>query len=152
MPVITVEESNYLGPIPEDSVLAARIVGIKQNKKPFQNEDGSDVWRMEFSFVIEDPDSPFDGTRIWGDTPTTFNSHPDCKLRAWAQEILGGIEMDPGYTLDTDSLIGMHCRVAVALKRYKKDGEDKEHNFVRDVMRARESHVYAGVDHDEEPF
>jgi hypothetical protein len=151
MPVLTLEDANWVGLIPDDEVLQARITGVKQNKKPFTNDDGSEVWRMEFSFVIEDTQSPFDGTRIWGDTPVTFNSHPDCKLRAWAQEILG-LDMEPGFTLDTDQLVGLHCRVVVALRKYKKDGEDKERNYVRDVMRARESHVYAGVDMQEEPF
>jgi hypothetical protein len=149
MPILTLEEANYVGIIPEDEVLQARITGIKQVKKPFVAEDGSDIWRMEFSFVIDQPDSPFDGTRLWGDTSTNFNSHPDCKLRAWTAEILG-IDMQPGFTLDTDQLVGNHCRVVVGVRKYKKDGEDKERNFARDVMRARESHVYAGV--EEEPF
>jgi hypothetical protein len=151
MPILTLEEANYVGLIPEDEVLQARITAITQRKKPFQAEDGSDIWRMEFSFVIEQPDSPFDGSRIWGDTSTNFNTHPDCKLRAWTQEILSLTEMEPGFTLDTDVLVGNRCRVVVGVRRYTKDGEAKERNFVRDVMRMRESHVYAGVD-EEEPF
>lgn len=150
MPILTLEEANYVGLIPEDEVLQARITNVSQRKKPFQAEDGSDIWRMEFSFVIDQPDSPFDGSRIWGDTSTHFNSHPDCKLRAWTGEILG-VDLQPGFVLDTDQLAGNRCRVVVGVKKYKKDGEDKERNFVRDVMRARESHVYAGVEGDE-PF
>jgi hypothetical protein len=144
MPVLTLEDSNYAGIIPEDEVLGARITAVAQKKKPFLNDDGSEIWRMEFSFVIEDPNSPFDGTRLWGETSVIFNNHPDCRLHSWAQEILG-MDLEPGFNLNTDDLVGMSCRVVIGIRKYTKDGQDKERNFVRDVMRAR------GLE-DEEPF
>lgn len=148
MPILTMEESNYAGPIPEDTVLPAKVTAITQKKKPFKDDDGNDIWRMEFSFTVEDPNSDFDGTRLWGDTSTTFNNHPDCKLRAWAQEILA-TQLDAGFVLDTDILVGQRCRIVVGVKEYQKDGQTKTRNFVRDVMRPSGGGIAAT---DEEPF
>lgn len=147
--ILTLEESNYAGPIPEDSILAARVTAVAQKKQPFKEDDGSDVYKMEFSFVIEDPNSDFDGTRIWGTTPTRFNNHPDCKLFSWTQELLV-TELSAGFNLDTENLVGQRCRAVIGLREYEQDGQTKTRNFVKDVIRPSEGRVYAAA--DEEPF
>jgi hypothetical protein len=92
MPILTMEESNYAGPIPEDTVLPAKVTAVTQRKKPFKDESGNDIWRMEFSFTVEDPSSDYDGTRLWGDTSTLFNNHPDCVTGDTLLLPLGGLQ------------------------------------------------------------
>jgi len=155
MPILVLEESNYAGPIPEDSILPARVTGVKQITKKFKDDDGNDIHRMEFSFVVEDPDGVYDGQRLWGDTPITFNTHPECRLRAWAQELFG-TELPKGFVLDTDDLKDKRCRVVVALKIYQKEGEEKTRNFVKDLIRPKGGGDFAAVGavgvEDDEPF
>jgi hypothetical protein len=138
MPVFTLEESNFAGPIDEDEILAARLVGVKMVKKPFKDDDGNEIHRVEFAFVIETPGGPFDGQKIWGDTSTVFSNNPNCRLYAWAQEILG-IELPVGYDLDTEVLVSHDCRVVVGRREYQKDGKDQVRNFVKDVVRPAKS-------------
>lgn len=151
MPILVLEESNWAGPIPEDEILTAKITSIVEKKKPWQDDDGKDVIRMEFGFVVEDPDSPFDGQRIWGDTPMTFTDNPNCRLFAWAQEIMGQ-ELARPLTLDTDLLVGSTVRVVAAQREYEKDGQKKVRNFVKDVIRAKGGSTFGAVDAEDEPF
>lgn len=149
MPIFVLEESNYAGPIPDDEILAAKVTGVKQVVKPFKDDDGNEVVKIEFAFVIEDPGGKFDGQRLWGDTSTVFSDNPNCRLFAWTQELFGQ-ELPKGFRLDTDDLVGKHCRVVVAQRAYVKDGEDKIRNLVKDVFRARDGSAFGGV--EEEPF
>lgn len=151
MPVFTLEESNYAGPIPEDEILGAEVIDIKTKEKPFKDDDGNAIVRLEFSFIIKHPGSAWDEQRIWGDTSTTFNDHPNCRLRAWAQELLGQ-ELPKGFRLDTDTLRGLSCRIVVGASSYTKNDEEKTRNFVKDVLRAKPGAVHTAIDADEEPF
>lgn len=154
MPVYVLEESSYAGPIPEDEIVAAKVMNVKQVKmlgaggKPYKNEKGEEVDQVEFSFTVEDSSSPYDGLRFWGKTSTTFTTNSNCRLRAWAQEILGQ-ELVPGYALDTDDLVGNPCRVVVGVREYEKEGQTKQTNYAKDVIRAKAGTTFLS---DEEPF
>ena len=136
MPSFELEESEYAGPIPEDTVLAAELVACKIVEKNYLDDDGNKVRKVEFKFVIQEEGSPWEGENIWGETPTRFNTHPDCKLKNWAAAI-AATEFPAGYRLDTDVLIGMKCRVVTGSRTYEKDGETKTHHFVNTVLPAR---------------
>jgi hypothetical protein len=140
MPVFILEESNFAGPIDDDEILPARVVGIKERIKPFKDDDGNEIKRVEFAFVIETPEGSHDGQKLWGDTSTVFSNNPNCKLFAWSQEILGQ-ELPGGYALDTDTLVGQNCRVIVGLRKYEKDGKEQTRNFVKDVVRPAGSNL-----------
>jgi hypothetical protein len=155
MPIFVLEESAYSGPIPEDEIITTKVMNVKQvkmlraDKTPFKDEDGKEVEQIEFSFTVEEPSSPYDGQRFWGKTSTTFTTNANCRLRAWAQEILGQ-ELVTGYHLNTDDLIGNHCRVVVGIREYAgKDGEKKQANYAKDVIRAKTGTAFQAT---EEPF
>jgi hypothetical protein len=132
--------------------MAAEVTAIAEKEAKFKADDGSVKMRVEFSFVITEPDLAWDGQRIWGDTPTTFTTNPDCKLRAWSTEILGD-ELGPGFALDTDLLVGMPCRIVVGAREYQQNNMDKVHNFVKDVIRAKGAAIRPLVSNtNEEPF
>lgn len=132
MPVYENQEAPPQEAIPEHTILVMEIVDVKEVEKPWKDDDGNPVNRVEFSFVVREPEgenSRFDGRKIWGETPTTFSRSDRCKLRAWAQEILSE---KLGNTLDTDILIGRRCR-GVVHQRIKKN-TDQVYNFVHDVL------------------
>lgn len=153
MPILEVEESNYVGPIPDDEVLIAEVTGVKATVKPFKDDQGNDIERMEFAFVVADETSQFHNTRVWGDTSRTFSNNPNCKLWCWSQAILGQ-ELGVGDQLDTDDLVGEMCRIVVKQRVQKgKDGaEDKIRNYVSDVLPLRGTRVAPALSLDEEPF
>lgn len=159
MPSFELEEAEVIAPMEDDEIFSAEVVTVKVVEKPYR-EDKDDpnspkVKKVEFKFVLEDPDGEHDGDNIWGETSTRFNSHPDNKLKNWAQEILA-TEFPVGYRLDTDVLIGQKCRVIIGAREWEKDvpvsaehptgKETRVRNFVKDVMRSRSAMG------DEEPF
>lgn len=131
-----VNESGDWELIPEGTVLDAEVIGVTEKLAPFKDRTtGEDVYRLDFSFVITD--EKYTNRRIWGETPTTFSTNPDCVLRAWAQEIFGVNQLAPGYDLNTDDLVRGKCRIAVGHRTYKdkKTDTDKTVQFVSDVIR-----------------
>lgn len=119
--------------IPEDTVLEAEVRAVKQVKKPFKADDGSDIWKVEFEFAVEHNGKQ---RKLWGETPTTFSSHPDCKLTNWVTAILGRTVAE-GESLNTDVLVGEHCRVMIGQRSSVKDGEQQIRNHVKDVIPSR---------------
>jgi hypothetical protein len=148
MAILVMEESTG-GIIPEGDIVQAKVTACEQRVAPFKDDNGNEVVRIEFTFTIEEPGSPYDGQRIFGSTSNTFTNHPDCKLRAWAQELLV-TELEPGFTLDTDTLIGQRCRVVVGVRETEKNGLTKTRNYAQDIMRPRDGAPYKGM--EEEPF
>ena len=137
--------------IPEDTILRAEVVEVKQETKPFKDDDGNPVVKVVFQFKVTDDD--FTRQRVWGETPVTFTNHPDCKLRSWMQEIMGG-EIDVvGTKVNTDDLVGCECRIVVGNRSWtdKTTGEVKRRHFAKDVLRSRSSSL-SDYDYDSEPF
>lgn len=132
MPTFELEESDYK-PIPEDEILGAELLSVKVVEKTWKDDDGNPIRKVQFRFQIQEDGSTWDGTTIIGETGTTFNTHPGCKLRNWA-EALANTQFPAGYRLDTDILLGMRCRIIVGQKPQK---DALIWNFVKDVMPAR---------------
>lgn len=120
--------------IDEDTIVEGELLAVKNKEMPYKDDNGNPVERTEFEFVITD--EGFDGRRLWGTTGTKLVDHPDCKLKAWSQEIFGQ-EFPPGYRLDTDILIGKRARLVVGYREYEKNGEKRWTNSVKDVIRSR---------------
>lgn len=140
MPVFEMQEpsgggSSDFKPIPEDTIVEGELLNVKVKEMPYKDDQGNAVERTEFEFVITE--DGYDGRRLWGTTGTKLVDHPDCKLKAWSQEIFGQ-EFPPNYRLDTDILIGKRARLVVGYREYtNKNGENKWANSVKDVIRAR---------------
>jgi len=118
----------------DDSLYEAEVVSCSVQTKPFKDDEGKDVKKVVFKFRIDDPNSQHDGALVWGETSTVFNTHPNNRLRQWAQAILE-VELPVGYALDTDVLNGNRCRIVVGLREYKdKEGQIQQKNFVKDLL------------------
>lgn len=167
------EESEFSGYIPDGDRIRATVTNIKQKEANWIDDaTGQKAKRVEFTFVLSGVDREGQdqtGTKLWGETPMKFNTHPDCKLRNWAENLLGR-RLPPRYRLNTDELINKDCILSVQQRQYddKKSPVDpttgeypkKTRNDVYDVFPTPEnaasiveslSNVGAQVDEDE-PF
>lgn len=120
--------------IPDGEILEAILDTCEQREsRYFKNADDTPQLEVSFRFrVIEDGDW-FDRI-VFGNTPTTFSTHSDCKLRMWVQELLSEDQLPVGFKFDTDTLVGQPCRIVVS--QYKSKA-GKAGNSVQDVLRAR---------------
>lgn len=134
----------------EDTIVTGDLVDIKEKVAPFKDDDGSEIKRLEFTFRLPE----YNNQRVWGETPLTFTTHPDCKLRGWVQEILGGNELPAGFRLNTDELKDIKgLRLRLGYRKYfsKKENKNKEVNPVVDVLHARTPGA-SRYEREESPF
>lgn len=148
--------------IPENTTFDAEILGLKKIKKPYKNDDGSDVFRLEWRFLLDDPGGPQDGRKIYGETGVKLSLHPNCKLTGWVQEALQ-TEVVENQDVDLSLLIGRKAKVVIGARTYQpKDKQTKEpmvnpdgtpvervYNFVDQLMRIPGSGVPSPA---EQPF
>lgn len=120
--------------LPADSVLEAEVVDVTVEDSFFwvDDNDHSKGKKQQVSFRFRVTDGEYAGRNFWGNTPTYFDSSPNCRLRVWVEELLGADELPVGFSFDTDMLVGAPCRIVLGLSKKGK-------NFVSDVMRAKES-------------
>ena len=152
---LTLEESDFAGYIDDGDIFPAVLSEVKLVEKPFiDDKTGEKVKKISFKFRIDQPGDPHDGDFKWGETGTRFNTHPECRLKNWAEAVLGRT-LERGYQLETDDLLDKECRVVIGRRDYEKDGETKVYNFVKDVMPSAENmKAFANRDalDDPEPF
>lgn len=141
-------ERKAFQPIAEDTVIEATLAAVEVRPHPFFKDDNGDPEiKVNFEFHFE-----WDGNKarkMWGDTPTTFTTHPDCKLRNWVQQLLGGNELPAGFKLNTDTLIGTKARIVVSYREWddkQNPGQKKWRNDVKDVMYSKASQAPAFED------
>lgn len=157
MSKLTLEKFEERPVIADGETVAVEVTRAEIRETPFDDpaNPGKKKWEVSFSFKITDPDpvlcllpndeggvdeisvTVFDQI-LFGNTPTTFSTHPDCKLRLWAQEILGGTTLPVDFELDTDDLVGLPCRAVVGV-RERKGGDGVgviRKNYVTDVIHA----------------
>lgn len=137
-------------PIEDGTVVEAEVGTIEVRPHPFFKDDAGEPEikvNWEFSFELGGQKR-----KLWGDTPTTFTTHPDCKLRNWVQQSLGGGELPTGFKANTDALTGNKVRIVIAYREWndKATGEKKWKNEVRDLMYSKSP--TAAPSFMEEPF
>lgn len=125
--------------IEEDTVLEATVANVEVRPHPFFKDDNGEPQmkvNFEFNFTMDGQKR-----KLWGETNTTFTTHPDCKLRNWAQQILGGNELPAGFKLNTETLLNTPVRIVVGVEEWtdKKTGERRWKNIVKDVMYSKAS-------------
>lgn len=140
MASFTLTESEEFEAIPEGELLEAEIVNCELRETPFliDENDPSKGKKEQVSFrfrIVED--GPYFGRTLFGNTPTTFTTHPDCKLRVWVQEILGMDSLPIDFEFDTETLIGATVKVIVG-NRFKTaaDGSQVAKDYVDTVARS----------------
>jgi hypothetical protein len=132
---LTEEEKKMERPVPGDLYLDAEVVKVEERKLPFQDRQGNDLFNLEFTFKILDEE--YYGKWLRGEVRAEFKLSDRCQLRDWVQELFQQ-ELQEGFSLDTDMLVGKRCRVRTFVKSWKdkNDGTDKSTTIVNDVMRS----------------
>lgn len=128
--------------IPADTILAATIEECEVKESPFDIDDKDPSKgkkkQVSFKFRVSEGEE-FANRVLFGNTPTTFTKHPDCKLRVWIQEILAQDSLADNFAFDTDDLVGMRVKVIVGNRPKKNaDGTTGVRDFASDVIRIRE--------------
>lgn len=133
MTEFVLKESEEFKTIPDGEILEAEVSNCEHRETPFDDENnpGQKKWEVSFRFQVKDGE--YAGRTVFGNTPVTFTNHPDCKLRVWVQELLGLDSLPGGFRFDTDTLIGLPCRIAVG-ERVREGKPTK--NYVMDVLRS----------------
>lgn len=144
----TLEDSPEFETIPDGEILAAEVSNVEIRDSFYDDEKnpGQKKKQVAFRFLITEP-GDHQGRTVFGNTPTTFSNHSDCKLRIWVQELLGIDEVPVGFKFDTETLIGLPCRLAVGARESTgRDGKTKTtRNFAADVIRANPTRLAAEV-------
>lgn len=126
--------------IPENTVLEAVIdeVEVKDSPWDVDENDPSKGKKQQVSFKFRVTEAgDWEKRVLWGNTPTTFSTHPDCKLRVWVQEILAMDDLGADFTFDTDHLVGQAVKVVVGNRPKKNvDGSTTMKDYADGVIRA----------------
>lgn len=136
MPKATMEEEDQWK-LPAETPLTATLVSVKTktinwNDKNTGEAKSRDKWEWEFSIT----EGPYAGLSAWGETEDKLTTHPDNKVRQWA-ETLRGKPFEIGEGIDTDDLLGMVAIITVDNTVYvKKDGENSYLCPISDVFPA----------------
>lgn len=151
MTEFVLEESTDYTLIPEGEVLAAEVTDCEVRETPFDDEKNPGVKQKEVSFRFQVTESgEYYGRTVFGRTPTTFSTNESCKLRQWVQELLGMDKLPEKFRFNTDTLIGLPCRVSVSQRTSKPSQQypkGRTSNYVFDVLRAN-----GGGTRIEDPF
>lgn len=146
MTEFTLEESSTpeFTLIPDGEILDCEVVACEERETPFDDEKnpGQKQREVSFRFQVTDP-GEYNGRTLFGRTPTTFNTNENCKLRLWVQELLGMDVLPEKFRFNTDTLIGLPCRVAVGVRTSKPSPQypkGRTTNFAWDVLRQNSGH------------
>ncbi len=111
----------------EDGVYTVQLTGISDPKTVTAQRGpraGQDIELINWTFTIDEPGSPYDGTDI--DASTSTASGPKSKMYAYLTALLGGRAPSVGQTFEKGDLIG---RLALATIRRDEAGWPRIENL-----------------------
>jgi hypothetical protein len=119
--------------IPDDTMVNATVLGTE--RKVVEFKDGP-TERMTWKFRIDD--EPYLDRYVFGSTGTKIVNHPDCKIYTWAQATLNILPLPVEYKFDQADLWNRSVRILIGVRdgKDRKTGEDRQYNYVEDVMPA----------------
>lgn len=120
--------------LPDEAIVQVIVENIELREVP--GRDGKEGWqKLSFKFKmlelptkLEEEYASLIGSPIWGSVGARFTSHPDNKLRAWAEALLDIGDLEPGFDLETEMLIGRKARAVIGTYA-KKDGT-RQHQVI----------------------
>jgi hypothetical protein len=103
-------------PFPDGSKFHVEIVDVKEKKSTWKDkETGEHVALLNFHFKVID--GRWENRRFFGDPRAEF--FPGSRLFNWVCALLN-TEVQPGFTLNTDDLIGKKARITIAYRTWDK--------------------------------
>lgn len=126
--------------IPEDTILRARLVDVKEktiNWKDKRTNEAKSADLLEWWFEVTDDrveDGLYKERKIKGECNAKLTNHPGNRFRLWAEAILGR-ELPVGKGVDpVDDLVGLSCDITVKHREYEKNGERRIAEELDEVM------------------
>lgn len=130
MAKLILEESSSDGflTLPEDAIIQVVVDSIEDRHVP--GKDGGEGWdKLNFRFKILELPTALEqeygvliGSTIFGSVSKRFSTHPDNKLRQWAEALLDmDLTSEAGFELDTDMLVNRKARGVVGHWTRKSD-------------------------------
>jgi hypothetical protein len=136
MPEFVLEDVPEFLPIPDGEILEAEVANVEVRDSFYEDDANPGQKKKQVAFRFRITDVEHNDRVVFGNTPMTFSNHSNCKLRIWVQELLGEDELPVGFKFDTDTLIGLPCRVAIGLRESTaQDGRKTQKNYIADVLR-----------------
>lgn len=135
--------------IPAGTQLLTEVLDVKYKEEgPFwvDPEDHALGKAPQVSFrfkVVEEGE--YLNRQLFGNTPATFTTHPECKLRRWAEEIYDVDELPVDFAFSVDDETGKiealeGGNVYIIVGNYKtKDTPPKVKDTVQDIKRLTET-------------
>jgi hypothetical protein len=133
---IVMEEYEEMPVLPDSSIVFLKV--DSQNVKEVSGQRGT--WeKLEFTFKLmgiqvlgDDGDlgqyDPLIGAKIYGSVPYRFTDSPENKLKQWVEALLG-MELTPGFELDTDLLVKREARGITTLYDKRAINQRTGHPF-----------------------
>jgi hypothetical protein len=117
MAKIVMEEVEEFPTLPDDSIIFVTVENVQTREVEGQRGNWT---KLDFTFKVTGVQvsgdgsdvSKYDGligSKIWGNVPFRFTDSPDNRLKQWVEAILG-MELTPGFELDTELLEGKKVR------------------------------------------
>lgn len=107
--------------LPPETPLNATLVAVTERVIPFKNKrTGTDDQFSKWEWEFQINEGEFEGLKAWGDTEDRLTSHPDNKVRQWAETLLNKT-FAIGEGVDTDDLLGLPCVITVDNTTYEKN-------------------------------
>lgn len=148
--------------LPEDTIVIVELAE-EPEERDVPGRDGKEGWtKLSFRFRLVSLPTALDseygvlvGTTIFGSVGKRFTSHPDNKLRKWAEALLNIGELESGFELDLEMLVGRKARGVIGTYT-KKDSTTLNHKIVGLLPLVTDEHevaqpVFAGFP-DDPPF
>lgn len=159
MAKIKMEEAPEFEVFPPETVILVSVVSYEI--KEFDGANGP--WeKANFKFNVEKVFNPefksLEGTTMWGGVAFKFTDHPDNKLKQWVEALLG-FEIEAGFELDLDDLVGRSAKAITGT--YTKKGSNEERHTIESLIPADDAvttpqtvgaGVGGGVTDDDVPF
>lgn len=113
--------------LPDDAIV--QVIVDSTEVREATNKQGETWKKLNFRFKILDLPTSLEeeygvliGSTIFGSVSAKFTMHPDNKLRQWVEALLD-MELDAGFELDTDMLVGRKARGVVGQWVRKTDNQ-----------------------------
>lgn len=121
------------GPIPDDTMVTAILMGTETNETTFPGES-EPTTRMKWKFRIEE--EPYLDRYVYGTSGIKIVNHPNCKIYTWAQALFNINPLPLDYRFKQHDLWQRPCRVLIGSRegKDKKTGETRIYNYVEDVL------------------
>lgn len=119
-------------PIPDQTILNAKLSGIEPFSFDYKEDDGSTATADAYRWIFEVTEAgQWNGWKLRGKTSQKFSNHESCRAMNWLVAIAGR-EFEIDEELETEDFYGYPCRIIV--EEGTPDAQGRVWNNVVEVL------------------